>query len=669
MKKLLVVLMALLMLVGCGNTASKAPEAGTVEGNNYVMKNAFDITTLDYLYNNKSSNGDFTNNFVEGLLTQDRYGKLVEGMAKKWYSNDAADEWTFEIRDDAWWVTNNQEMYAKVTADDFVAGMQHAADSISETISLVKDLIKGLADYMDGTATWEEVGVKADGNKVIYTLTSPVPYFDSMTTYSILYPVNRDFLEASGEGCKLGAWDVSNCHFGEVDASKILYNSAYVLSELTAKSVLKMTYNKYYWDIKNVHVPEITVEYSEGTDPTENYYAFTRGEVAGSSINQSYADVVADAATRYADNQYLTDTDTTTFWGQFALNRRVWALYTDQTQGKSAKTTEAAREDTKKAILNANFRLAIFAAFDSVAYNAVTLGDLAEGPVRNTLTPWSFCVLSDGTSYGALVQKFVQEGRPEFANIDLTDGHDAWHSVENAKAFITAAKAELTDVTWPIHLDLSFNGASTNNAKAALAAKTSIEEALAGDVVIDLIEYKDAASYRASYYSNPTGDTTNFDLMFGAGWGPDYADPKTYLDVMNCRNGDMLQYSAINNADEGNQGEDDLAVIAAVGLDKYTAMLDEANAITNDNDARWTKYAEAEAYLLVNGLVRPFETSGANPAVSTVAPYSAAYGMYGAASYNQIPFFKYMIVTDHVITTEEHDTAKANWAAGTLDYE
>lgn len=35
----------------------------------------FDITTLDYVYNNKSSNGDYTCNFVEGLLTQDNHGQ------------------------------------------------------------------------------------------------------------------------------------------------------------------------------------------------------------------------------------------------------------------------------------------------------------------------------------------------------------------------------------------------------------------------------------------------------------------------------------------------------------------------------------------------------------------------------------------------------------------
>ena len=83
----------------------------------------FDITTLDYVYNNKSSNGDYTSNFIEGLLTQDSHGKLIPGMAKEWSSNDDGSEWTFIIRDDAVWSTSAGEEYDFVTAEDFVTGL------------------------------------------------------------------------------------------------------------------------------------------------------------------------------------------------------------------------------------------------------------------------------------------------------------------------------------------------------------------------------------------------------------------------------------------------------------------------------------------------------------------------------------------------------------------
>ena len=189
MKKFLALLLAVVMvlsLAACGSqptatpSATEAPaadatEAPAVEENyeptpratdSYSMIESFDITTLDYVYNNKSSNGDYTNNFIEGLLTQDPHGKLIAGMATEWSHNDDASEWYFTIRDDAVWSTASGEEYDAVVAEDFVTGLKHAADSKSETIGLVLELIKGLRDYYEGTGKWEDVGIKADGNQL-----------------------------------------------------------------------------------------------------------------------------------------------------------------------------------------------------------------------------------------------------------------------------------------------------------------------------------------------------------------------------------------------------------------------------------------------------------------------------------------------------------------------
>ena len=87
MKKFLALLLAVVMvlsLAACGSqptatpSATEAPaadatDAPAVEENyeptpratdSYSMIESFDITTLDYVYNNKSSNGDYTSNFI-----------------------------------------------------------------------------------------------------------------------------------------------------------------------------------------------------------------------------------------------------------------------------------------------------------------------------------------------------------------------------------------------------------------------------------------------------------------------------------------------------------------------------------------------------------------------------------------------------------------------------
>ena len=241
MKKLLSLVLATILVLGCMSFAvAEGPDT-------YSMIANFDITTLDYVYNNKSSNGDYTSNFIEGLLTQDNHGTLIAGMAKEWAPNEDATEWTFTIRDDAVWSTNNGEEYDAVTAEDFVTGLKHAADSKSETLGLVADLIVGLRAYSEGTGTWEEVGVKAEGNKLTYTLTGPCGYFDGMTTYSILWPINAEFLESKG------------ADFGAVDASSILYNGAYILSSLVPAQEVRFDANPNYYDKDNVFVQHVVV--------------------------------------------------------------------------------------------------------------------------------------------------------------------------------------------------------------------------------------------------------------------------------------------------------------------------------------------------------------------------------------------------------------------------
>ena len=127
MKKLLVLLMALLVLVGC--TSGKQDDSSADEYKdtfNYVY--TADLSTFDYIYNNKSTNGDIYNNGVEGLLTQNKYGVLSPGMAESWEQNEDATVWTFHLRQGAQWVTNNGEVYDEVKAEDFVTGLRHAAE-------------------------------------------------------------------------------------------------------------------------------------------------------------------------------------------------------------------------------------------------------------------------------------------------------------------------------------------------------------------------------------------------------------------------------------------------------------------------------------------------------------------------------------------------------------
>ena len=680
MKKFLALLLAVVMvlsLAACGSEApapapteapaeqpaetpaeqpAEEPTAEPVEEytgpDTFSMIANFDISTLDYVYNNKSSNGDYVNNFVEGLLTQDNHGKLVPGMASEWSCNDDASEWYFTIRDDAVWSTSAGEEYDAVTAEDFVTGLKHAVDSKSETLGLVADLIVGLREYSDGTGKWEDVGIKADGNQLTYTLTGPCGYFDGMTTYTILWPINAEFLESKGSD------------FGAVEPDSILYNGCYILSSLVPSQEVRFDANPNYYDAKNVFVQHVVVTYSDGKDPAQNFNMFVNGEVTSTTVNQSLPEVVAKAAELYPDNQYKSMTTATSYWGAFNWDRQMYALYNDPSVSTTSKT-DAQKADAKAAILNADFRRAVYAAYSAHAVEAITLGEEhADGVIRNTLVPYTFQTTSDGRTYGSIVEKYAAELVADYEGIDLNDGHDAWYNPELAKTFAERAKEELGDSVseWPIHIDVPVYAAFENQKNMQLAMKKSIEDAIGDYAVIDLQFLEGNSSvYYSSFYNQPTGEDNSIDLVFGAGWGPDYGDPLTYLHCFDIHDGDMLNYSGINIESQG-QSEEQKAVLETLGLTEVQEIVDQATAATGDE--RIELFAKAEAMLLTNGILRPYSTSGANISISKVKPFTVGYGLYGQAAYNQVPYFKYMQLLDEPVTTAEYEAAKEAWMAG-----
>ena len=651
MKKLVASLMALLMVFSIVAIAKPAMAYDGPDTFNMIAN--FDITTLDYVYNNKSSNGDYTSNFIEGLLTQDPHGKLIAGMAKEWSHNDDSSEWTFIIRDDAVWSTNSGEEYDAVTAEDFVTGLKHAADSKSETLGLVADLIVGLRAYSEGTGAWEEVGCKADGNKLVYTLTGPCGYFDGMTTYSILWPINAEFLESK------------SADFGAVQPDSILYNGCYILSSLVPAQEVRFDANPNYYDKDNVHVQHVVVTYSDGKDPAQNFNMFVNGEVTSTAINQSLPEVKAKADELYKDNQYKSMTTATSYWGAFNWDRRMYNLYNDPSVSTTSKTTDQEKADTKAAILNANFRRAVYAAYSAHVVEAVTRGEeLADDVIRNTLVPYTFAVTSDGRAYGSLVEKYAGELVPEFAGINLNDGQDAWYNPELAKVFAERAKEELGDkvASWPVHLDVPVYAASENQKNMQLAMEKAIEDAIGDYVQIELQFLEGNSSvYYSAFYNQPDGVSNSIDLVFGAGWGPDYGDPLTYLHCFDIHDGDMLNYSGINYESQG-QDDEQKAVLKELGLEEIQAVVDQATLASGDE--RIELFAKAEAMLLTSGILRPYSTSGASLSVSKVKPFTAAYGLYGQASYNQVPYFKYMELLDAPVLASEYYAAKEAWLAG-----
>ncbi len=644
MKKVLALLLVSAVMLGaCGSNAkgsssSKKSDLVSEYSSVYVT----DLETLDYTFSSRKTNNDHYTNFVEGLLENDQYGNLKGDMAKSWEVSDDGLTYTYHLRKGVPWVDSEGNEYgADVTANDFVTGLKHAVDVQSETLYIVADSIKGLSDYIDGkTNDFSTVGVKAvDDYTLQYTLNKPEPFWNSKTTYGILYPINEEFLKSKGKD------------FGKPTPDSILYNGPFILANNTAKSVIEYTKNESYWDPKNVHLDTVKWTYNDGSDPDGLFKSYENGELSLARVypnSPGYKDVTK----AYPDGVTWSQTGGSTYNLTFNFNRGTFDA--------TSKTTDKEKEDTQKAILDRNFRLAILFGFDKKSYNAQSVGEEgANKALRNTLVPTDFVEIG-GKPYGDTVaSKLKALDSDAFGDVNLSDGQDGYYNADKAKEYMEKAKTELEakGVQFPIHLDMPVEETSEISVNMVKSLKKSVETSLGSDNVVVDVQLLNEDKYLAATYQATTGQAGDFDITNASGWGPDYTDPSSYLNIYDSRKGDMIHTLGLE-ASAVVQGTDpSTAAKKAINLPEYDALLDKAAAITDDLDARYTAYADAEAWLLDNALQVPIYADGGTPRVTNVVPFSGPYGWAGIAA-NKL---KYVEVQSDIVTTDQYDKAKKAW--------
>ncbi|MCP1640010.1 peptide ABC transporter substrate-binding protein [Streptococcus gallinaceus] len=624
-----VTLLSAAFLSACGNSSSKSETSSTYS---YVYTE--DPTSLDYIAYNRQQVSDIVTNMVDGLLENDKYGNLVPSLAEDWKVSKDGLTYTYTLRKGVKWYTAEGEEYADVTANDFVTSLKHAVETKSEGLYIIQNSIKGLDDYVTGkTKDFSTVGVKAvDDHTVQYTLNQPESFWNSKLTMSIMLPLNADFLASKGKD------------FGKVSPDGILYNGAYRISAMTSKSSLEYTKNENYWDADNVKIDNVKLTYYGGDDPESLIKGFTDGNYSNARVfpnSSSYKSVKE----KYKDNITYGLQDATTYYTVLNVNRGNYA--------HTSKTTDAQKTASQKALQNKDFRQAIAFGFDRQTYLAQSVGeDASDKALRNTFVPPTF-VSAGSTSFGDLVTKDLVSYGDQWKDIDLSDAQNGLYKPEKAKAEIAKAKEALTaqGVEFPIHLDMAVNQSSEISVQQASSLKQSIEKSLGTDnVVIDLQMMDTDTFQNAAFYAEGAAQM-DYDISY-AGWGPDYQDPSTYLDVFNTKNGASLERLGLN-------GEKDTALIQEIGLDKYDALLKEASAETQDVAARYEKYAKAQAWLTDSALVIPYMSLGGTPGVSKVVPYTAStadIGIKGGGS-----FFKYMEVGTKVNNAKDVYKKREKW--------
>lgn len=550
---------------GTGTYTQKAIDYLTEKGytlkNTYNMGYASDPKTWDALATSRSADSEAIVNTYDGLVEYDNENEIKPALAESWEVSEDGLTYTFHIRQGAKWVDAQGREVADVKADDFVAGMQHMLDAGGGLEYLVENIIVNALEYNTGDVTdFAEVGVKAtDDNTVVYTLCQPTSYFITMLGYNVFAPMSRTYFESKGgvfgKDDYKTAVDAGTMKYGQT-VNDIAYCGPYTVTNHTAENTIVFEANPTYWNKDNITIKTLTWKFNDGKDPTKAYEDTKAGTLDGCGLSSASLEA-CKADGNFEKYCTVSDTDATSFVLFLNLNRNAYANFNDETKAVSTMTDDQ-KKRTDVAMLNVHFRRAIGMGLDIATYNGQVVGEeLKLNSVRNSYTPGNFVALEEdvtieingesktfakGTYYGEIMQAQIDADGVKIkvwdAENQTSDGFAGWHNPANAYEELQQAITELKEFGVeiskdnPIVMDLPYYSGNDIYTNRAQTLKQSVEEALQGCVVVNLVSCADAQEwYYAGYYTE-TGKDANYTLYDVSGWGPDYGDPATYLDTM-----------------------------------------------------------------------------------------------------------------------------------------
>lgn len=623
MKKIISLLLVLTMLLTACSGGTPKTEQPSGTGEPTVDPNAVDVTeggrydavqeyktvyseeiqTINYLTTATTVEFALAANLVDTLVDYDKYGVIQPCLAESWKVSDDGLTWTFNLRKGVKWDDFEGNEVAETTANDFVDAAKYLLTPAneSETANLFYGVIKNAEAYFNGEITdFAEVGVKAvDDYTLEYTLVEPIPYFESMLTYVCFFPAYGPFLEEMGD-----SFGTSN--------SAMLYNGAYILTEFEPQMQRILTKNQAYWDKDNVHIEKLDYKYNKEATALEAEM-YKRGEVSAVQIPASGID-------EWMNNPELRAQVRPGVLGSYTY------FYSFNFDPKF--DAEYQPENWKIAVNNANFRKSIQSGFNRIAAMKTEEPYNPEYRIINTITPPNFTAES-GLDY------------TKTANLKAVTDREFFNEAD-ALSFRDKAKEELTTAgaTFPIKILMPYNTGGSAWANEAQVVKQQLETLLGTDFIeITLLPHAPTG------FLDGTRRAGNYSLM-KCNWGPDYADPQTYTDPFEREgNYNFPEYTTEVNSDGKNM------------YDVYEAMVKEAKAEVVDLNKRYEIFANAEAYLIDNAFVIPYNVSGGGFWASKVHPFETPYSPFGISAER----WKGQKLLAKPMNNEEFEKAKTEW--------
>ena len=571
-----------------------------------------ELETFNILYSQRAEDGENLTNLVDGLLEVDTDGKLVPGIAEEWGTEDGGLTWTFKIRQGVKWVDVNGNEKADCTAQDFAAGLEWVMNfhkNNSSNTSMPLEMVKGAQEYYEYTKTLSEeeafalnaeegskfremVGLETpDDYTVVYHCITQKPYFDTLATYNSLYPISPAMVEELGGPAGVKSMNNEN----------MWYNGAYTMTSYIHNNEKIFTKNPLYWDTECKRFDTVTIKMLESNDIS--FQLYQNGEIDYVDLSEAHINTIAkDPSNKYYD--YMVPAVPSKYSYQFHFNFN--------------KNKEDGTPDTNwnTAIANEAFRKSWYYGLNLSDYWKRTNAIDPMVCENNFYTMKGLVYTTDGTEYTELVKKELGLGE--------TNGNTPAR-VDPAKAeeYKKQAIEELTalGVTFPVGVDYYISASN----QVALDSANVMAQAFSDGLGDDYVKFN-----IKTYVSSVRNEVVQPHLhsFVTNGWGADYGDPQNYLGQEVYGNDNAYysaNYSYINEITE--ETPENKALLDT--YKEYSAMVEAADAITDDLDARYAAYAKAEAYLLDHVLVLPCNYS-IGWCLSKIDNDTKMYAMYGA---------------------------------------
>ena len=223
----------------------------------------------------------------------------------------------------------------------------------------------------------------------------------------------------------------------------------------------------------------------------------------------------------------------------------------------------------------------------------------------------------------------------------------ARYDAAKADEYKSKAIEELTakGVTFPVEIDYYIKASDQTALDNANVMKQMFSDCLGDDFVTFNIK---------TYVSSVAKEVRNPQLasFYVNAWGADYGDPQNFLGQETYGDDNAWYSTAYSKANNITDPE-----LLAV-YQEFTAMVEKASNTTDDMDARYEAYADAEAYMLDKVITLPLYKV-VSWEMTHVNDYSKIYAPYGI----QINKFKNWETSVDLYTTEDYAKLAAIYEA------